>query len=185
MFICNFAPHITLFISIPIFCVTSNIPHNILHILYKCGEDPRILLVPQNIVMDVNNVMHETYSLYILVLHSKSPPPTISHETPYCCIFLPHGTWSKLIYSHVHLCSLLLASWRIPVCKFHPHFDCTPLTMLFLRHSPNMAIFCHLSSHKPRGCDHVIVRALDYHRKVEPLTPSAKSLHPISSLHVP
>ena len=67
------------------FFVTSNIPHNILHILFECGEDSEILLVPRNIVVNVNNVMHNT--LFSLHTYLTLPPP-ISRETPYCCIFL-------------------------------------------------------------------------------------------------
>ena len=43
------------------FCGTKNIPQNTPHIKTKCGEYPRIchgiLSVPQNIVMNLNNVI--------------------------------------------------------------------------------------------------------------------------------
>ena len=55
------------------FFVTSNIPHNILHILFECGEDSEILLVPRNIVVNVNNVMHNT--LFSLHTYLALPPP--------------------------------------------------------------------------------------------------------------
>ena len=39
------------------FCGTDSTSWNISHIQIECGEYMGILLVPQNIVMDLNNVM--------------------------------------------------------------------------------------------------------------------------------
>ena len=52
---------ITLYIFITVLCGTHSIPQNVLHIQTECREYLGILheifLVPQNIVMNLNNVM--------------------------------------------------------------------------------------------------------------------------------
>ena len=54
--------HITSFRSITLFGGTGNIPQNILHVQYECGEHPGlffgILSISHNIVMDMNHAMH-------------------------------------------------------------------------------------------------------------------------------
>lgn len=92
--------YITLFIPITMFYGTHNIPWYIPRIQTKCGKYGKILheivSVPQNIVMELNNVM------YVTTIEVRKSPPSI---TVYVWLYLLQLNPFR-IFSFLHTCSL-------------------------------------------------------------------------------